>query len=245
MHRLVCLVVAAALPALAGERITLANGFDLRCDHHLTVGQRVRVYPGADNASYIELAPAEIVSIEPLPDPPPSAHPATDVASSADPHSEAPRTAAPLTARDLTEILTRAGSDHNLDVDLLASVVHAESGGNSRARSRAGAQGLMQLMPSTATQLGVHDAYAPDQNVRGGSAYLDALLARYHENLALALAAYNAGPAAVDRYHGIPPYNETRAYVARVIHEFNRRVAARSAEQMRHKPAAVARDQAR
>jgi soluble lytic murein transglycosylase-like protein len=87
----------------------------------------------------------------------------------------------------------------------------------------------MQLMPSTAAGLGVADSFAPQQNVRGGSAYLDALLTRYHDNMALALAAYNAGPAAVDRYRGIPPYHETRAYVARVIHEFNRRVLARQA----------------
>jgi soluble lytic murein transglycosylase-like protein len=88
----------------------------------------------------------------------------------------------------------------------------------------------MQLMPSTAAGLGVADSFEPRQNVRGGSAYLDALLTRYHDNMALALAAYNAGPAAVDRYHGIPPYHETQAYVARVIHEFNRRVLARAAQ---------------
>ena len=76
----------------------------------------------------------------------------------------------------------------------------------------------------------MQDSFKPEQNVRGGSTYLDALLTRYHDNLALALAAYNAGPAAVDRYHGIPPYRETRAYVARVIHEFNRRVLAREAQ---------------
>jgi soluble lytic murein transglycosylase-like protein len=87
----------------------------------------------------------------------------------------------------------------------------------------------MQLMPSTAGDLGVQDGFEPGENVRGGSAYLDALLTRYHDNLALALAAYNAGPAAVDKYHGIPPYRETRVYVARVIHEFNRRVQAREA----------------
>jgi soluble lytic murein transglycosylase-like protein len=75
----------------------------------------------------------------------------------------------------------------------------------------------------------VEDSFEPGENVRGGSAYLDALLTRYHGQLALALAAYNAGPQAVDRYHGIPPYHETRAYVARVIHEFNRRVLAREA----------------
>jgi soluble lytic murein transglycosylase-like protein len=130
-------------------------------------------------------------------------------------------------------MLARVGKEHNLDVDLLASVVKAESGGNARAQSRAGARGLMQLMPGTAAGLGVEDSYKPDQNVRGGSAYLDALLTRYGDNLAMALAAYNAGPAAVDKFHGLPPYHETRAYVARVIHEFNRRVLAREA-QARH-----------
>jgi soluble lytic murein transglycosylase-like protein len=85
-------------------------------------------------------------------------------------------------------------------------------------------------MPATANDLGVKNSFEPDENVRGGSEYLDELLTRYHENLAFALAAYNAGPAAVDRYRGIPPYRETRAYVARVIHEFNRRVKAREAQ---------------
>jgi soluble lytic murein transglycosylase-like protein len=134
-----------------------------------------------------------------------------------------------LSPADLREMLADAGHAHNLDVDLLASVVKAESDGNARAVSRAGAEGLMQLMPSTAADLGVKDSLAPGENVRGGAIYLDDLLTRYHENLALALAAYNAGPAAVDKYHGIPPYHETRAYVARVIHEFNRRVLVREA----------------
>jgi soluble lytic murein transglycosylase-like protein len=121
------------------------------------------------------------------------------------------------------ELLARAGTRHNIDTDLLASVVHAESGGNAHAVSRAGAQGLMQLMPATASDLGVSNSFAPEQNIGGGTAYLDQLLIRYHDDMKLALAAYNAGPAAVDRYHGIPPYAETRAYVARVIREFNRR----------------------
>ena len=115
------------------------------------------------------------------------------------------------------------GVAHNIDADLLASVVRAESGGRATAVSRTGAQGLMQLMPGTASDLGVQNAFQADENIKGGSAYLDALLTRYHDNMALALAAYNAGPGAVDRYHGVPPYRETRLYVARVIREFNRR----------------------
>jgi soluble lytic murein transglycosylase-like protein len=138
-----------------------------------------------------------------------------------------------LSSEDLHEMLDEAGREHNLDADLLASVVKAESGGNSHAVSRAGARGLMQLMPATAADVGVKDSFKPSENVRGGSVYLDELLTQYHDNLALALAAYNAGPAAVAKYHGIPPYHETQAYVARVIHEFNRRVLAREAEARR------------
>jgi soluble lytic murein transglycosylase-like protein len=91
-------------------------------------------------------------------------------------------------------------------------------------------------MPKTAAEEGVDDSFRPDQNVRGGSAYLNELLVRYNDNIALALAAYNAGPAAVDKYHGIPPYHETRAYVARVIHEFNRRVLSREARARQNVP---------
>ena len=209
-------------PALrAAERVTLKNGFVMRCDHHAQADGRVRLYLSAGEDNYIEFAPGQIAAVETLPDPPAQTAPV----------KPAPRPSPRLSTVDLGEMLSRAGRDHNIDVDLLASVVKAESGGNPRAVSRAGAQGLMQLMPGTATELGVSDSFAPDQNVRGGSTYLDALLTRYNDNLALALAAYNAGPAAVDKYHGIPPYSETRAYVARVIHEFNRRVLAREALQ--------------
>lgn len=219
---LIAAATALALPSGAAEQAVLTNGFTLRCDHHALVDGQVRLYLSAGEDNYIGLPSAEIQSIVPLPDPAPQ------------PSAAAGHTAIPdasLSKVDLHEMLAEAGQAHNLDVDLLASVVKAESGGNPHAVSPAGARGLMQLMPSTANGLGVSDSFKPDENVRGGSTYLDELLTHYHENLALALAAYNAGPAAVDKYHGIPPYRETRIYVARVIHEFNRRVLAREAQQ--------------
>jgi hypothetical protein len=220
-----CAILAAFAPAAwTAESVTLSNGFDVRCHHHAQIEGRVRLFlsPGEDN--YIEVNPEDVTSVEQVPDPPPPPESAAVPKAAQD---------AKLSPADLGEMLANAGNEHNLDVDLLASLVKAESGGNARAVSRTGARGLMQLMPSTAAGLGVADSFEPRQNVRGGSAYLDALLTRYHDNMALALAAYNAGPAAVDKYHGIPPYHETRAYVARVIHEFNRRVLARQA-QARH-----------
>ena len=221
---IVALLAALTPPVRAAENVTLRNGFDLRCDHHALVDSRVRLYLSAGEDNFIEVPLQDIARVELLPDMAPLSRqgpekPATAAVSNAK-----------LSEADLGEILARAGKVHNLDVDLLASVVKAESGGNSRAVSRAGARGLMQLMPGTANNLGVEDSYEPNQNVRGGSAYLDALLTQYHDNLALALAAYNAGPEAVSKYHGVPPYHETRAYVARVIHEFNRRVLAREAQ---------------
>ncbi len=231
---LVLMTIAAFgfLPALAraGERVTLGNGFVERCDHHALVDGRIRLYQSPGEDSYIEFAPEEIVTFEQVPDAPPPV-----------PTSLKPASRTQLTAGDLREMLAQAGADHNLDVDLLASVVKAESDGNARAVSRAGARGLMQLMPGTAAGLGVKDSFQPDQNVRGGSTYLDGLLTKYHDSLALALAAYNAGPEAVDKYHGIPPYRETQLYVARVIHEFNRRVLAREAD-LRRVSAATAQN---
>ncbi len=229
LSRSIVIVAVMALLSLsphahATERVTLRNGFTLRCDHHAPVDGHIRLYLSSGEGNYIEFAPDEVVAFETVPDPLVVATPAA---------LQAANRTAKLTPGDLHEMLARAGTEHNLDVDLLASVVKAESGGNARAVSHAGAQGLMQLMPGTAAGLGVHDSFQPDQNVRGGSTYLDALLTRYHDNLALALAAYNAGPEAVDKYRGIPPYRETRLYVARVIHEFNRRVLAREAEAKR------------
>ena len=243
-------LASLAPPARAAESITLRNGFEMQCHHHAEVEGRVRLYLTTGQDNYIEFAPTEIAAVQQVPDPQPQPTDASpqDLSqrdlSPQDPPAKAnlaaPATAGPstrsdtsLNPADLHEMLVKAGGEHNLDVDLLASLVKAESGGNARAVSRTGARGLMQLMPGTAAALGVEDSFKPEQNVRGGTAYLDGLLTRYHDQLALALAAYNAGPLAVDKYHGIPPYRETQAYVARVIHEFNRRVLAREAEAKR------------
>ncbi|MGB6973288.1 MAG: lytic transglycosylase domain-containing protein [Terracidiphilus sp.] len=235
-------IVALALLATAAhaaERVELRNGFTMTCDHHARVDGKVRLYLGAGEDNYIALMPDEIAGYDSVTDARPDSRPVTSSDTHPDPAPNTPDATpetnehAQLNAADLREMLNRAGKAHNLDVDLLASVVKAESDGQAHAVSRAGARGLMQLMPETAQTLGVKDSFNPGENVRGGSAYLDALLRRYHENLALALAAYNAGPEAVDRSHGIPPYAETRAYVARVIHEFNRRVRAREAQARR------------
>jgi soluble lytic murein transglycosylase-like protein len=211
------IVLAAAGVAGAADaaplHVTLTNGFDLICDHRETVGEKVRLYLGPGSQSFVEVAGVEIASVEAAP----------AILQKRDESLKAAQVSANPTADEVRGMMSRAGLKHNVDVDLLASVVRAESGGNVHAVSRTGARGLMQLMPGTAAELGVEDSFHPEQNINGGTAYLDALLMRYHDDIALALAAYNAGPAAVDRYHGIPPYRETRAYVARVIHEFNRR----------------------
>jgi hypothetical protein len=229
---LLAAVVSVCPPAYGALHITLRNGAEFDCIRQETSGDRIRLYlfPTAstnaqaitDDTGYVEVSASSVLRVETVPDPPPPA--ALPLASPAP-----ARTAAQLTPAEIHQMLARAGTLHNIDTDLLASIVLAESNGNALAVSRAGAQGLMQLMPATAFGLGVHNSFVPEQNIGGGSAYLDQLLTRYSDNMALALAAYNAGPAAVDRYHGIPPYAETRAYVARVIREFNRRKRAASA----------------
>ncbi len=214
--------LAVNLPAHAAERVTLKSGFELDCSRRELVGDRMRLYTlgsGAEAANYVEVAADLVVRVEAIPDPPPL--PVSLTVPAVAIRASAPVTA--LTREEMHTMLAHAGTEHNIDADLLASVVRAESGGQVRAVSRTGARGLMQLMPGTASELGVEDSFRPEENISGGTAYLDQLLTRYHDNVALALAAYNAGPAAVDRYHGIPPYRETRAFVARVIREFNRR----------------------
>jgi soluble lytic murein transglycosylase-like protein len=122
----------------------------------------------------------------------------------------------------LESVIQPAAAKYGLDPNLVAAVIWAESSGDPNAVSNKGARGLMQLMPATARELGVSNVLDPAQNVDGGSRYLRRMLDQHEGDLSLALAAYNAGPNAVRRYGGVPPYRETRDYVGRVLRVYER-----------------------
>lgn len=225
-------MVGCFTPAHAADRVYLRTGADLICDHQQNLNGQVRLYLTSSEDNYLDVAADDILRQEPVAIAP--AVPADTSQTKLQTVSVVPQ---PI---DLPVLLHQAGAEHHLDPDLLASVVRAESGGHIRALSPVGAQGLMQLMPGTAADLGVRNSFAAEQNVAGGTTYLDALLMYYHEDLALALAAYNAGPAAVARYHGIPPYPATRRYVASVIHDYNQRKLCEARRQHAFHPAASA-----
>jgi soluble lytic murein transglycosylase-like protein len=119
-------------------------------------------------------------------------------------------------AQEFDPLIAEYAEAHDVRPDLVRAVIQAESAFDPLARSSKGAMGLMQLMPATAAELGVTDPYDPAQNIRGGVAYQKSQLVQYSDNEELALAAYNAGPTAVNRYDGVPPYRETRDYIRRI-----------------------------
>jgi len=127
----------------------------------------------------------------------------------------------PIPSVDLEPLISRHSLAQNLDPKLVRALIQVESGYNERAHSNKGAMGLMQLIQGTADDLNVRDPYDPEENVRGGTTYLRQLLDRFLGRVELALAAYNAGPRAVERHRGIPPYRETRDYVQRILTLYN------------------------
>ena len=197
--------MAVAAQLQAAEMANLRNGFSIRHERHEVVGTTTRLYMSADPAAgYVDVPTAEIESFEPAP---PEPQQIADQAKS----------------KDLRTIVNAASEQHQVDADFIASVIHAESANNPHAVSHKGAQGLMQLMPTTANKLGVKDSFDAEDNVDGGVRYLRELLLFYNNDMIKALAAYNAGPQRVQQYKGVPPYRETRAYVARVISDYNKK----------------------
>jgi soluble lytic murein transglycosylase-like protein len=203
-----------APPLHAAELANLRNGFSIRHQRHETVGDTTRLYmDAAPDSGYIDLPTAEIESFDVAPPDPPEA------------------TAQAQKPQDLNSIVSSASQRNQVDADFIASVIHAESANNPRAVSPKGAQGLMQLMPQTASMLGVKNSFDPADNVDGGVRYLRDLLVLYNNDMIKALAAYNAGPQRVQQYKGLPPYRETHAYVARVIKDYNRKKLAKRKSQ--------------
>jgi len=136
-------------------------------------------------------------------------------------------------AAQFDELIATHASMHSLSPDFVRAVIQAESAFNPMARSIKGAMGLMQLMPGTAAQYNVTNAYDPAQNIRGGVAYLKSLMTRFKNDVSLALAAYNAGPGAVEKYgNTVPPYKETRNYVAKIRGNSDAAHAVRSSGQL-------------
>lgn len=123
----------------------------------------------------------------------------------------------PAKATQYDNLIRQIALNHGVDPDLVKGIIHMESRYNPQALSSKGAMGLMQLMPETAYLLGVRDPWDPLENITGGTKYISYLLKKYNGDLTKALAAYNAGPAAVDSYHGIPPYQETQDYVRSIL----------------------------
>lgn len=218
------MLALAALPCAATEVAILRNGFSIQHERREVVGDVTRLYVNADGSSFVDVPTAEIEHYEAAPSLPTLQSPfAQKNDSTPKPLSVPISSKTRSTPLDLNQLVNDASGRYRLDPDLVNSVIKAESGFKVRAVSPKGAQGLMQLMPGTATHLGVPNAFDPEANVDGGTKYLRELLERYNFDLVKALAAYNAGPQRVEKYRGVPPYYETRAYVARIVKDFNKK----------------------
>ena len=215
LTKLVLCLLSVTLAASAGEYVVLSNGFRIHTDRHSTDGAVVRLQT---SQGVIEIQASTVAAFEqedytpPPPGPAKPAEPVTDQLKDGQPK---------LTPQ---ELVTRAAVQAGLPPEIVHSVAKAESGYQSNAISPKGAIGLMQLMPATAAELNV-DPHDPAQNAEAGARYLRDLLLKYENDphqVSKAVAAYNAGPGAVDKYNGIPPYRETVDYVNRVLKEYEK-----------------------
>jgi soluble lytic murein transglycosylase-like protein len=220
----ICMVLLAAqLSAYSAEKAVLRNGFSIRFERREQTGDVIRLFT---HGGFLDVAAADIQSFEAddTPEPPPAqpvVQAPVNAPASAMPMPPSPAPKESLSREDLDRFVRETSSRYQLDPDFVISVIKAESNFQARAVSNKGAQGLMQLMPQTASQLGVADPFDPKANVQGGTAYLNQLLELYHNDPIKALAAYNAGAHRVQQYHGVPPYRETQAYIARIVRDFN------------------------
>ncbi len=228
------ILLLAQLTAFGAELAVLRNGFSIRFERKEQSGGITRLYTGT---GYMDIASDQIASFEqeeapvaPQPQPAavvqPAVAPAPQPTATQNlvPAQAAISQAAPAKAVsnvDLDQVVREASNKNRLDPDFVNSVIKAESNFKPHAVSKKGAQGLMQLMPGTAAQLGVADPFDPKANVEAGAAHLSALLDQYHDDPIKALAAYNAGAHRVKQYNGVPPYQETRAYIAKIVRDFN------------------------
>jgi soluble lytic murein transglycosylase-like protein len=253
------LLLAGQLSASAADLAILKNGSSIPFLRKEVLGSVTRLYvPGGhmdiptDEISSYDKDDSALTDLPADPQPaviaPPVSPPATTVAVPAPAVVPAlpasPATAVKANRTDIDAMIKEIAAKYQLDPDFVASVIKAESNFNPHAVSRKGARGLMQLMPQTASQLGVKDAFDPKANVEAGTAHLNALLEQYHDDPVKALAAYNAGAHRVQQYHGVPPYRETRAYVAAIVRDFNAKKRAQlRAEAARKKASASAKTQ--
>ena len=233
------------MSARAGQIANLRNGFSIHFDRKEQSANSTRLFT---STGYLDIASDQITSFEEdetpiVPEPASAATSSTPTASPAaikdtsaakpvtnmpsatplvlQPVAMSKMTPPPRLVFDLDEVVREASNKNRLDPDFVSSVIKAESNFKTHAVSKKGALGLMQLMPSTAAQLGVSDPFDARANVEAGAAHLSALLNLYHDDPIKALAAYNAGAHRVKQYNGVPPYRETREYINKIVRDFN------------------------
>jgi soluble lytic murein transglycosylase-like protein len=228
----VLFLLAAQFAAMGADIAVLRNGFEIRHQRREQRGNITRLYTAE---GYVDIPTEQIASFEVEETPPPQP---PDTPPPPQPQTQAqPVASAPVGAKvNLDEVVREASAKNQLDPDFVNSVIKAESNFYPHAVSPKGAQGLMQLMPETAALLGVSDPFDPRANVEAGTTYLNQLLNLYGDDPIRALAAYNAGPQRVQQYHGVPPYRETKLYIARIVRDYNAKKAREKATTTKAQP---------